>query len=568
MRIERYYSSTREEVTDLSKDAAQLLTDEDYVGFFKACGPNYVRGIRRAQEVMAMFQFQSTSRESARQFATSMKASYWLTSGAASFTGKSKHKSASSSLQITIKGYGMGLSQEGSETLVASSLQEYNSVMKFAFKSMTQLEDSYNVGMVYGIEIVPWVHNVAFQVAAKLQDADILIPMPRNLIPKAYPTDKTRRTGNNVLAFSNTDSVRGQFSCKGFNFAIDKFGYCCEPEHMYDLANSTYREFGKQTKDDVCRPIQSLDKSLIKDNMSNNGEFVARLGSALRSRFTAMAVLEKCISASNSIPDKFLDNVLKDQDTVYYPNTIKTKVTLRHMKLAIDPKGDYSFLKHVGNELDEWIEMFYSPCMAALFGTNVGSTPDVEANYFMAYPWYHHTECMYLTCLTSNMRWDRKSGGCQPGVLNGIKAVNYTDAAGDDAKCSKDEDENDGDAEVCKHTQASLKTSQEGFLTCWKDHPIGSVSYFITYYCMPQVTAETTVAASGTAQETARLAYKATYDTCRTGVQSTTSRRRLASAETLTLQSGGSGDTSIMNDSNEDFVADLKMRIEKSRYTK
>ena len=39
----------------------------------------------------------------------------------------------------------------------------------------------------------------------------------------------------------------------------------------------------------------------------------------------------------------------------------------------------------MGNELDEFIDMYYEPCIAALFGTSVGSFSDIEAKYFIAY---------------------------------------------------------------------------------------------------------------------------------------------------------------------------------------
>ena len=52
-------------------------------------------------------------------------------------------------------------------------LEEYNDVMKFAFQSFTQNEDSHNIGMVYWIEIFPWVDNTAFQVASKVLDENV-----------------------------------------------------------------------------------------------------------------------------------------------------------------------------------------------------------------------------------------------------------------------------------------------------------------------------------------------------------------------------------------------------------
>ena len=54
-------------------------------------------------------------------------------------------------------------------TSLYSSREEYNKVTKFGFISFTQSEDSHNIGMVYGIEIVPWVDNTTFQVASKLR---------------------------------------------------------------------------------------------------------------------------------------------------------------------------------------------------------------------------------------------------------------------------------------------------------------------------------------------------------------------------------------------------------------
>ena len=84
-------------------------------------------------------------------------------------------------MDITIVGYGLGLNSEGSITLVSTTLEEYNDVMKFAFQSFTQNEDSHNIGMVYGIEIVPWVDNTAFHVASKVLDEEVEIEVPRSL---------------------------------------------------------------------------------------------------------------------------------------------------------------------------------------------------------------------------------------------------------------------------------------------------------------------------------------------------------------------------------------------------
>lgn len=480
MRIERYYSSLREEISPLADDAATLLAEEDYVGFFKACGPNYIRGIRRTQEVMAVLRFSTSSRQSASEYSYAIQSSSWKSNA----QGKSKYRSSNKSLTIKIKGYGLGLSQEGSETLVATSIAEYKAVMKFAYKTMTQADDSFHIGMVYGIELAPWVHNVEFQNAAKLQDADIITPMPRSLIPRAYHQDSTKPNA----VWTTDEHHQRVFRCKDIATKIDKYGYCCEEEQMWDVSKGEYRTVGNfERSTSVCRPTRTLTPTVIKDNMANNGEFVARLDSAMRYKLNFMGTLEKCISSANSIPDEFLDNKLEPLNTVKHERVGDISVSLRQLKLAIDPQGNYTMLKHMGDELDEWIDMYYTPCFAALYGMNVGQTPDTDANYFMAYPWFSHPECMRLSCLSPNFRWDRNAGGCVAGLVNGAHAAAYT--AGADTHCSKDPEETAGSSEVCKHKQTDLTSFKSKVDTCKAQNPAStSVFYMVTNYCMPDVT--------------------------------------------------------------------------------
>ena len=491
MRIERYYSSVKEEASRLTDDALTLLDAEDYVGFFKACGPNYTRGIRRAQEITAVFKFSSSSRETATQFAASLKVtkkklfSKKKNKIEASFTAKNKFKESTNSLQITIQGFGLGLSQEGSDTLVATSMDQYTEVMKFAFNTMTKAEDAHHIGMVYGIEVVPWVNNVVFQVAAKMQDENIVVPLPRTLIPKAYKNNNPEDTAG----FENTEAIRLTFDCKESSFDIDQFGYCCEPEALF---NRTSREYELGDPDQkICKPVRQLDRSLLKDNMSNNGEFVARLGSAIRYRLTQLSVTEKCISAANAMPDRFDFHYIKPQDSVKYDRAIDTKMTLFDLKQTLDPFGDYSIIKHMGKELDEWIEMFYSPCFAALYGTNIANTPDTDISFFMAYPWHAHKECMHLSCLANNMRWDRKDGGCTPSLTTKATSSAYGTP---ETQCASNPEEN-GVEETCKYTHSDLHAYHTDVNNCWGKRSSDTVSnspadYILEQFCNPQLTGE------------------------------------------------------------------------------
>ena len=481
MKVERYYSSIREEVSPLASSAYKLLDKQDYVGFFMACGSNYVRSIRRAQEVTAVFMFTSSSQEMAQEFAAGLRSSSFEGDGetktTSSTTSKTKFAAIQDSLEIKILGFGLGLNQEGAGTLVANSLAEYNQVMKFAFRAMTQSAGGSNdIGMVYGIEVVPWVDNVQFQVASKLHDENIEVPLPRSLIPRAYHINgETRR-------FDNSDADRADFICKEPAYEKDKYGYCCELQSMYKAENQTYNVVNPAGS--ICRPLRSLDKSIVKNNMATNGEFVARLDSTVRYKLNQFSTMEKCVSQLRQISDRFDYFLLQAQATAKYDADVEGSITLKTMKLLLDPFGDYSMVKHVGKELDEFMDMYYQPCLAALFGSNIGTSPGTEASYFMANAWHTHPECTKLSCLSTGMRWNRgEGGGCVPSLLSGATAAGYSDQI--DGGCTYDTDSNDA-VEKCKYPPDEMNNFTSRVSTCWNAIEMNSrVDYLMDVFCMP-----------------------------------------------------------------------------------
>jgi len=488
MRIERYYSSIREELSPMSESALTLLDTQDYVGFFESCGPNYVRSIRRAQELTAIFKFTSASGDLANAFALDLKAqSNGHTDNVESFALSTKYSSITSNLEIITLGYGLGLNKEGLSTLVSATLDEYNDVMRFAFKSFTQNDDADNIGMIYAIEVVPWVDNTVFQVASKILDEEVEIPLSRSLIPRAT-NDGT------VEGWDNSDVfIRGQFQCEESYYEMDKFGFCCERTSLYNPVLQIY-EYDDETKlgldtELVCNPVRKLDKSVLKNNMSTNGEFAARLDTIVRAMLNHLFTLEKCITSANVFDDKYDYHLLKAQDSVKYDASVEDSFTVKDLKMALDPLGDYGLLKQVGQEIDEFVEMYYQPCIASLFGSDIGSSPDVEPQYFMAYGWLTHTACMKLSCLAENMRWDRKNGGCVPSVITGSNSGNFgiEGIGGDTDFCAKDDSVKYffETTERCKYPETELKTFKENASICWGNSvPL----YLMDHFCVPRMT--------------------------------------------------------------------------------
>merc|ERR1712161_29990 len=404
----------------------------------------------------------------------------------------SKSSSAEKTLIITILGYGLGLGTEGASSLVSTNLEEYQDVMKFAFKSFTQTEMGTNIGMVYGFELVPWVDNIAFQIASKVMDEEVIIPLPRSLIPRAQtpvavpPTPPT--------TWVNDGPTRNLYTCKNAPFHKDKYGYCCEADVLWDPALQIYStELQNVTVSGrVCRPSSRLDKSVVKNNMSNNGEFVAHLDALVRMKINNLFTLEKCISAIKTVSARQDYNILKHQDTILLDKQATMDFTVKEMKIALDPLNNFSLLKAVGEELDEWVDMYYQPCIAALFGMNIGSNPDVESQYFLAYGWLSNSACMRLSCLADNMRWDRATNGCSTSLLVGINAQEYEAGDNVDEYCSKDNsltNITDIEEEKCKYDQTLLFNLQQAHNQCFACGI--SPAAVMNMFCMPVLTANT-----------------------------------------------------------------------------
>ena len=194
-------------------------------------------------------------------------------------------------------------------------------------------------------------------------------------------------------------------------------------------------------------------------------------------------------TAARAIPERFDYNILKPQDSVLYDPAIDFKFTVFELKMALDPFNDYSVIRHMAGELDEFMEMFYQPCIAALFGTNIGLSADTEASYFMAYPWYTHKECSYLSCLGTSMRWNRGAeGGCVPSLITGIDSAEYDEA--DESNCKKSSNASTYQ-DTCEYKSNELNQYREKINAGWEATvPIGRIDYFMEHFCLPEVTNE------------------------------------------------------------------------------
>ena len=100
--------------------------------------------------------------------------------------------------------------------------------------------------------------------------------------------------------------------------------------------------------------------------MANNGEFVAHLDSLIRYRLNQLFTLEKYLTQVNTYSDDYKYHLLKPMDTVKYDEPIEMLTTVKELQLMLDPATNYGLIRQMDREMDEFVERYYQPCIAAL----------------------------------------------------------------------------------------------------------------------------------------------------------------------------------------------------------
>ncbi len=509
-------SGGQDKVVDISSDAKKVLRNKQYIQFFQTCGPTYVRSMFHAQEVAAIFQFRAASDYDAQQFAEALRRyvygnkrvfhSYAEGSntegeGGIGFIGSEMmidydDTVIMDSLSIDIVAYGLGLNQNGIEALVATNLQEYNDVIKYAFTTMitktkrssSDMHDMVSPkGLLYGIEVVPWVDNVAFLDMARLTSTKIRVDTPYGMIESSKMGRDSH--GRNIAL------------CSSLKMKADDFGKCCRSHEMVivtaieptGLSDATPQQHKR------CQPTTYVPTSAMRDNLAINAEFVALLSEVKNAKAKKLSTLGQCVNQLRALPSQFDYYFLYTSDNVIYDEHVDGKYTVKELKAALDPAGNLDIIKMLSDENDEFNEMFYQPCLSALYGigmkhrqrgtTKRGTGPDPR--YFMAQPWYNIEECVRPSCLEPNMAWDRVNGkGCVKGILGRDSSMSSIPSHNDE-HCAKTA------TSTCKFgytLHANLLMQMDN---CRQALPRGkngrgnsielSMGYLMEHFCMPQV---------------------------------------------------------------------------------
>uniref|UniRef100_A0A7S1BKA5 Uncharacterized protein n=1 Tax=Corethron hystrix TaxID=216773 RepID=A0A7S1BKA5_9STRA len=390
MKVDRYYTSIDETASTLTAQVTQMLSRGGIIQFFQACGPNYIRAIRRTTELAATFDYGSISRSYDGSVVDSIQNNI-DESTSQERTTTTKNKVKVSGLLIRIFGYGLSLNafqgtDSGDVSLVAKDLKDYRRVMDTALKSM---QDPHG-GMVRSIELVPWTSNAAFQNTLRLDT-----PLTRNVY-RCIITD-----GN------CTDGTDGNLATT-----------CGYEANGTALANDA----------DICRVDGSEDavyKDIRKFNIVANAEFIARINAIIRQEMTALQIHMNCISQLLMYPfdlhtsellnrrisdDNFYMNIRQLTYRLLYGEngTLPTNSNFFNDPAAVLSGGNeenYLFVRKARNILD-YIQNFFERCMLKMGETKYSvASGNMQLNHWSDIP-----ECNKIMCTLPNTAYN--NGNC------------------------------------------------------------------------------------------------------------------------------------------------------------
>mmetsp|Transcript_21600 Transcript_21600/g.49098 ORF Transcript_21600/g.49098 Transcript_21600/m.49098 type:complete len:566 (+) Transcript_21600:379-2076(+) len=403
MNSNRYYTSMDETETSIIGQLTQTLARGNVIQFFQACGPSYIRSLRRTTDITATFTYVSVSVNADLFMNDVIQRESTNYNSSRDRSASIKIGSSISSLHITILAHGLSLnlaaSGETDRSLVARDMDDYKTVMDAAFKSM---QDPH-AGKVISVELVPWTANAAFQNALQIDT-----PLSRTSYRCYYNESGIPMLQNGDPFPDCSDGTNGN--------PATTCGYHHNDTELADSLDAT-----------KCRNIgteSAVEKELRKFNLVANAELISRLDAIIRKEITYLEIHMNCISDLIMYPRGYDTKLLYSRRRQVEVPDMDVK-TLTWKLLAGDshvmptgafligdpaPGGDgdaYLFNRKM-IQVTDYITFFFEPCMIAL-GTKKYQI--IDGNMHLNH-WSGITACNKVMCHLPNTAYDSSSSGC------------------------------------------------------------------------------------------------------------------------------------------------------------
>mmetsp|Transcript_23457 Transcript_23457/g.53540 ORF Transcript_23457/g.53540 Transcript_23457/m.53540 type:complete len:543 (-) Transcript_23457:264-1892(-) len=368
--VDKYYTSVDESASALDTNVQDLLQGYGFLSVAQACGPYYIRSIRRSSEVLSFFVYfsgessESKSKES-ENLIQSVRRSGKGSDSEETSASTSSWKASLMIIYISAKGLDLNTDQGGN--LIAADLEQYNEAMTVAFSMMI----NPLAGQILSMEIVPWSSNPAFQGAvgvmddiALYNDNGVVKKFPNALKQIYFIANSEFLVKLNLLHRMKNNQILELTRCMGLLYGMNELERCGSyTRHIHEPESCSSGGY-----------ISFTQNSILYD------------GTAAVEQWDELEA--KCI---NILRLKYLLDGYAETDVTTHDTPLVEKVT---------------------TEFFEWTNGFFKPCMQRMVADNY----NMGAGTMYTTMWTDHAECKKFSCMLDGAVYDSTmndgAGGC------------------------------------------------------------------------------------------------------------------------------------------------------------
>uniref|UniRef100_A0A7S1BGG2 MACPF domain-containing protein n=1 Tax=Corethron hystrix TaxID=216773 RepID=A0A7S1BGG2_9STRA len=367
MEVDRYYTSVDETQSSLDKNVVEMLQRSDYIGVVSTCGPSFVRGIRRTAELKSDFQFFSSSAKYSRITQNVIDESI---KGLVDNKEKQNNTStrnrmaAVDGMKITVTGFGLDMTaMENGDSLIAESLEDYDVVMRTAFKMML----NPLAGVIRSIEVVPWDNNLQYQDGLNM---------------------------NMIVMYQNPEGVTDTYPT-----FLKQMYFSANAEHIVKLEHiSRYKFMMIQTLAQCMQRLWGMSDRLRCKSYVSHQNWVYE-SSDLESMKDYTQVLNLSQPNAHTLTWNSAEYKVINTDRLKW---------LLDGNLETGFADGYFLVQRVTTVYQSWLHFYFAPCFTKLSENKYGMT----GGMLFTSHWLEHSECNKITCLMEGAEWKDDVNRC------------------------------------------------------------------------------------------------------------------------------------------------------------
>uniref|UniRef100_A0A7S1BY16 Uncharacterized protein n=1 Tax=Corethron hystrix TaxID=216773 RepID=A0A7S1BY16_9STRA len=378
MEATRFQTTIDDSHMMLHSDVDNLLRTGDYVSFYQACGPSYIRSIRRRSEMMTVFTHDPRSFDIKRRLEGRQKLQSQSTDR------KYGGQDDMDNTHIELRAFGIStLKNEDVEDqgihIQVRSVDDFWDATNYIYRQLQSTK--VNAGVPVAMQIVPWHKSPLFQGSSGYlmdMDADICEDVGPDEICQVgrYPQHlKNYNMMINAEHLTRMDDVLKRkmwdvVMMQACKVDLNKLDYVTEDILLVNLRYLTMIEEEPEAANIGASNFEGEEET---NSQTEGGE-------------------EEHGHSHRRLHNEQYDDEFKNMSAKRMRNEIFT----------------HEVFKERLRDLRDYVDHYYSPC-ASILGQSAGS---VHGNSIMLNAWYEHDECMDTVCIMPGVEWHAEDQRC------------------------------------------------------------------------------------------------------------------------------------------------------------